>query len=98
MTRKRRDGTKYIRYKAVLSLGVGPDGKRQRLNGPLRATRPEAVADLSSMRRDTEHGVAPDRQRLDAYLLDRVDGINVKDRTRETYKADNRPASPRARR
>lgn len=86
--RKRRDGTEYIRYQAVISLGTGPDGKRNRPNGPLRKTRAEALADLKALRAQGDLGIAPDTERLSDYLLAWVEGRNIKKRTRDTYKAD----------
>lgn len=88
VNRKRRDGTTYLRYQAIVTIGQDGEGKSIRSYGPLRESREEARADLSVMRQSAEMGVAPDKERLADYLLQWVEDIDVKKRTRDTYRAD----------
>jgi len=88
INRKRRDGSTYLRYQAIVSIGVDGEGKLIRSYGPFRITREEARADLAAMRQSADMGVAPDKEPLADYLLQWVEDINVKKRTRDTYRAD----------
>lgn len=87
---KRKDGTTYVRYQAMVTAGRRADGRPRRLYGPTRATRPEARADLSQLLASTELGVTPDKERLgdylDAWLKRREPHLKV--RAYDTYKAD----------
>lgn len=86
----RADGTTYKRWQAVVSMGRDIDGKPKRVHGPLRATRDEAKADLSTFRASAALGVAPDRQRLDDYLRQWLEArsLHLKTRTVRTYRSD----------
>lgn len=87
---KRPDGTTYIRYVAAFPLPAGLDGKRRRAYGPLRKSRPEASADLSTLRAQLASGVEPSRQPLGEYLLKWLEDKKpaLKERTYQTYKGD----------
>ncbi len=71
-------------------MGRDVNGKARRVYGPLRASQDEAKADLSALRARVASGVAPDRQRLDAYLREWLDAraLHLKTRTIRTYRMD----------
>ena len=52
----RRNGSKRVRYAAVVTAGW-EGGRQKQLEGPLRATEAEAVADLKEMNRQKDEGV-----------------------------------------
>lgn len=89
-TMRRRDGTTYKRYLAVITLGRGADGKRKRVYGPLRTSKQAAAADLSSLRAMTVTGTEPDKEELGDYLRAWLEGKkpDLKIRAYDTYKAD----------
>lgn len=85
----RRDGSTYYRYLAAVTLPAGLGGKRRRVYGPLRTSKPEASADLSSLRAQVASGAEPDKEPLADYLTSWLKAkSNLKERARRTYEGD----------
>ncbi len=50
--RVRRDGSSYVRYSALVTIGYSPGGKQKQLEGPTRKTRSAAFAHLDRLRKE----------------------------------------------
>ena len=91
---KRKNGTTYVRFYAVLSLGYDEGGKRQRLEGPWREKKALAAQDLSELRELAAKRQPGSKQTLGTYLdywlTSRLEMNDLKTKTYEAYESDIR--------
>ena len=92
---KRKDGTTYKRYYAIITTGINPaTGKPQREEGPWRKTNAEAKADLRQLLDRVEKGVVEDggKSTLSEYLdfwLEQAEA-DLRPRSMQAYRGDSK--------
>lgn len=90
---KRRDGSEYLRYSAVVTVGYDENGKQKQEEGPWRKKSSEASQDLAEMRKKRDAGeLKPETYTVSDYLdfwLEQA-SADLRPRSVQAYRGDSK--------